>query len=192
MQCWFFTETIYYIAHLIRPGCHELRSCTSITMCGLHEPTNCRELRSILVLSSAIRQISPAYSLLNTPPHTKLCTGHPRNFRSLTEDDLNRIKASKAAFVSSSLIAFPSSAGLRTLNTDACDKHFGCMLLQRRKDETIWSVWYWLCKLYDTEKRYDITQVRFWGMVWSVLILRFFWNQYGSINLSHHNFLECV
>ena len=70
------------------------------------------------------------------------------------------------------MLALPRRDGHLTLDTDACARQLGCVLLQTQPDGTDRPLGYWSRSLSSAERNYDTTERECLAVVWSVLLLR--------------------
>lgn len=69
--------------------------------------------------------------------------------------------------VSPSILALSNAREKYRLDTDACNVHAGCVLLQEQTDRTAKPVGYWSGSLIEAKQAYDITQREGLVNVWS-------------------------
>lgn len=84
------------------------------------------------------------------------------------------MNALKHSLVSPPVLAFPNSTGYTTLDTNTCSKQVGCVFLQKLEEETKQTLGYWYRSLDNAEEKFDASQKKCLGVIWSVLILRLF------------------
>lgn len=142
-KCKFFTETINYLGHVIRPRRLDISSHTTDAIRGLKALTSLTELRSFLGLCNVFRRFVPNFARLAAPLHQRLKKDQPATFGSLNEEELNSMNSLKNALISPPVLALPNNSGHLTLDTDACNVQVGCVLLQQQPDDTTKPIGYW-------------------------------------------------
>lgn len=85
---------------------------------------------------------------------------------------LDAIEVLKVALMTLSVLALPYSSGHLTLDTDACNVQVGCVLQQKRLDDTTKRFCYCSLSLTGSEQWCDSKQRKCLAMVWSELVLR--------------------
>lgn len=104
----------------------------------------------------------------NSTFRPKLCTtrelikselrmDQPTNFGPFNEEVLAAINAMKDALLSPPVLAIPIFIAHMTLDTDACDKRVGCVLLQKQEDKIARPIGYWSRSLNNAGKKYETT-----------------------------------
>lgn len=68
------------------------------------------------------------------------------------------------------VLALPRDEGKLTVDTDACDKQIGCVLLQEKPHGTTKRIGYWSRSFHYTERRYEMTHRECFAVVWYLLL----------------------
>ena len=171
-KCFFFTDNIDYLGHVIRPGTLEIAPKATEAIKNLKPPKNVTELRSFLGLCNVFRRFVPNFSRIAAPLNKKLKKGEPQHFDHLTDEELSAMKDLQDKLITPPVLALPRPNGRITIDTDACAYQVGCVLLQEQEDQTVKPIGYWSRSLTDAERRYDTTQRECLAVVWAILLLR--------------------
>lgn len=84
-QCKFFTETINYLSHVIRPSCEGIVLLALGTIRGLQLLTNLTEMKPFLNLCNVLRRFIPNIARIAALSIQSLCRDQPSAFRTLDE-----------------------------------------------------------------------------------------------------------
>lgn len=115
---------------------------------------------------------------------------HRTNFEPINKKKLSAMNELKDALVPPPVLALPISSGHVILDTAACDKHVGCMLLQKQEDDTARTIEFWSSTPNNAEKRFGTRPTDCQAIVRSAQILCPYLQemQYGI--LSYEEFLK--
>lgn len=98
-------------------------------------------LRSLLELCNVYRRIAPNFSRMAAPliKHSKI--GEPTAFE-LNDEEQQTIDALKKEPITPPVLALPRLEVQLVIETDACDKHVGSVLLQEQEEGELRSIGY--------------------------------------------------
>ena len=171
-KCHFFKREVDYLGHIVRPG--ELlvapKSCEAVA--EFEPPRTQTELRSFLGLCNVYRRFVKDFAKIAAPLNDKLRKGEPARFHTLNQAESDAFAELKERLTSPPVLALPRRDGHLTLDTDACARQLGCVLLQTQPDGTDRPLGYWSRSLSSAERNYDTTERECLAVVWSVLLLR--------------------
>lgn len=128
-RCQFFSETIDYLVHVIRPRRLEIASHLTDAIRELKEPKKLTELCSFLGFCNVCRRFVLNFARLAAPSNDKLRKDQPKTFGSLNEKERESMNSLKYALISPPVLALPNVAEHMTLDTDACNVQVGCVSL---------------------------------------------------------------
>ena len=171
-KCFFFTDKIDYLGHVIRPGKLQIAEHTTDAIRQLQAPTNLTELRSFLGLCNVFRRFVPNFARIAAPLNRKLRKGEPTVFGPLNEEEMGALEELKKRLIEPPILTLPRRDGRYTVDTDACDKQVGCVLLQEQPEVPARPIGYWSRSLNQAERAYDTTHRECLAVVWAVLLLR--------------------
>lgn len=114
----------------------------------------------------------PNFEKMASAPLKTLCKPQARNPGPLTKEELNTLKTLKRELVSPPVLTLPKRKGQYTLDTDPCDRHVGCVLLQKYEQGTMKPFGNWSGTLPNEEKNTDTTHRECCTIVWVVLLSR--------------------
>lgn len=112
------------------------------------------------------------FARLAVPLNKKQRKNQPTKFRQLKKEEYSAMNVLEEALASPPILALSNSTGHMKIDTDACNKQVGCVLLQKQEDETTRPIGYWSHSLNDAEKRYDTRPRERPAVVCSQLILQ--------------------
>lgn len=177
---------------VIRPRRLEIALHTTDAISGLKTPTNLTELRSFLGLCNVFRRFAPNFTFLAAPLNMKLKINQPATLGPLNEEEVKSMASLMIALIFPSLLALPNRTGHITLDTDACNVQVGCLLLQQQPNETTKPIGYWSRSLTETERKYDTTQHECLEIVWSILLLRLYFEKARFTICKDHGSLKRI
>ena len=160
-----------YFGHVVRPGKLQVAEQTPKAIEGFPEPTNTTDVRSFLGLCNVFRRFVPNFARVAAPLNLMLQKGQPDKFDELTDEQKAAFNELKERLISPPILALPQPHGHYVLDTDACDKQVGCVLMQEQEG-TLRPIGYWSRSLTPAEKNYDTTQREWLAVVWAILLLR--------------------
>lgn len=76
--------------------------------------------------------------------------------------------------IAAPVLSFPCCKVYLTIETDACNKQIGCVLMQLRPDGAKKPPWCWSGTLNAKGKNYDTTHCEPLAVFWAILFLRFY------------------
>jgi len=171
-KCHFFSEAVDYLGHVVRPGRLAVSSKTCDAVRCFKPLRSTTDVRSFLGLCNVFRRFVPNFARVSAPLNDKLRKGEPARFAGLTDEETTAFDRLKDLLTSPPILALPRADGHFTLDTDACDRQVGCVLLQAQPDDQMRPVGYWSRTLTAPERNYSTTERECLAVVWAVLLLR--------------------
>ena len=171
-KCEFFSTSVRYLGHEIRPGELRVLDATTAAVQELHPPKTVTQLRSFLGLCNVYRRFVPNFARIAHPLNAMLKKGEPKSFETLRPDAEDAFKALKRALTTTPVLALPRADAHSRLETDACDRQVGCVLLQMQPDGEYKPVGFWSRSLCAAERNYDTSERECLAVVWAVQLLR--------------------
>lgn len=110
----------------------------------LEVPTIASGLRSFLRLCNVFRRFIPCSTTIGWPLSKKNFVKHkPKRLERLLKKKLQALETLKEEPISPPVLAVPKNNEHYTFHTEACVRHFGCVLVQKQKDGTTKPIDYW-------------------------------------------------
>lgn len=157
-KCKFITDTIDYLNHVIRQQRLETASNTTNAIRGLQLPTLLADLRPFFDLCNKFRRFVANFVRLAAALNNRLQKDQPATFGTLNDEEISALDALKNALALLPVLTLPNFTNHRTLDTEACAARVGCVLLQKKFDDTIRPLNYWSRTLYYAQRCYNTTQ----------------------------------
>ena len=171
-KCNFFTQSVSYLGHVIRPGRLSLADKNTRALREAKHPSTQTELRSFLGICNVYRRFVPNFARIAAPLNRMLKKGEPKDIDTLLPEQADAFEALKTALLNPPILALPRREGHFTLDTDASEHQVGCCLMQEQPNGDRLPVGYWSRSLNDAERNYSTTEKECLAVVWAVLLLR--------------------
>lgn len=160
------------MGQVISPGSIEVAPKAADAIKKLKDPKNITELQSFLGICNVFRHFFPNFSRIYAPLNMKVRKEQPTNFNVLSPEQKKELFTMKERLVKTPLLALPKSNRKFTVDTEACDRQVGYVLLHEKVEGTKNPIGYWSKSLTPTERSYDKTKREFIAVVWELLLLR--------------------
>ena len=170
-KCKFFTSTVEYLGHIIKPGQLEIDRTNTQSLREAEPPTNKSELRSFLGLANVYRRFIDKFAIIAEPLHELLKKNSPENFI-LNEEQTESFRTLIDKVISPPILALPVPGLQYSLDTDASAYGLGCTLFQTHSDGERKPIGFWSRSLDKAEKNYSASERECLGVVWSLKTLR--------------------
>ena len=170
-KCKFFTTTVEYLGHVIKPGRLEIDHAHTASLREALPPTNKSELRSFLGLCNVYRRFVENFSTKAGPLNELLRKNTPDKF-TLNDDQLKAFKELIEVILSPPALALPQNGLPYSVDTDASDYGIGCSLFQTTEDNERRTIGYWSRSLVPAEKNYSAPERECLAVVWTLKTLR--------------------
>lgn len=106
----------------------------------------------------------------NAQQHAR--TGLPNHFDAMTIEELRAVYEQKDKLASPAILALPDFRRKYTPYTNSCNVWVACVLLQGQKDGSTSQLWQWSHLPTKAEQVYNTTQRDCLNIVWTVFMLR--------------------
>ena len=170
-KCKFFTTTVEYLGHVIKPGQLEIDPTNTKSLREALPPTNKSELRSFLGLANVYRRFIDNFSTIAGPLNRSLKKDEPDSFE-LDEKQLESFQELINIIVSPPILALPKHGLQYSVDTDASGYGLGCALFQTDEDGERKPIGFWSRSLIDAEKNYSASERECLAVVWALKVLR--------------------
>ena len=169
-KCRFFSETVEYLGHLIKPGKLEIDSANTKSLRDAQPPTNKSQIRSFLGLCNVYRRFIKNFAVLAFPLNQLLRKNTPDSFE-LNEEQMKSFHKFIDIICSPPVLALPTRNLPYILDTDASAYGLGATLFQVHDDGKK-PIGFWSRSLKDAEKSYSATERECLAVVWALQTLR--------------------
>ena len=171
-KCRFFTTTVDYLGHVIRPGLLEVATKNQEAIRKMNPPCTQTQVRSFLGMCNVYRRFVEGFAKI-AAPLTKLTTKeYPAKLPPLTEKQVEAFHELKAKLLQPPILRLPKQGLPFSVDTDASADQIGCALFQTHEDGKGYPIGYWSRILHNAERRYCTTERECLAVVWAVTILR--------------------
>ena len=170
-KCKFFTTTVDYLGHVIKPGKLEIDRTNTESLRKAAPPTSKTELRSFLGLCNVYRRFIPNFTDIASPLNALLKKNSPDSFK-LDAVQVQSFKSLIEAVCTPPVLALPQPDLHYSVDTDASAYQVGCALFQTHPDGERKPIGYWSRPLNQAEKGYSATERECLAVVWALKTLR--------------------
>lgn len=140
-------------------------------LADLNPTRNVTESKLILILCNINRQLVLNFARVVAPVNEKLRKVQSCTFDTLSQEVSDALARVQETPLSTRELALPRSKGLWNLDTDACDKEVGCVLMQDQQDRTKNAIIKCIRAFIPAHQNYDTTRQDCLAVVWSLLFL---------------------
>lgn len=146
----FYSRDMHYLDHVIEPGKLQVARQTVEAIKAQKYRFNIAELRSIQGVCKVYQRFVPIFASLAGPLNKGLKKGEHPQF------DLDTVKRDAVDVLKEKLIAPQEQAlsrngKMHTVQTDTCDVHVACVLIQKQKNEMLKPVGHWSRSICNAE-----------------------------------------
>lgn len=142
-KCDFFTKTVKYLFHTIRPGQLSIDEVRIKSLKGMQHPRTLSELRSFMCLGNLYRRFIPGYTNVATPHNTLLWKEMPANLSSFEDEEKKEFRHLIHSITSSPVLALPRTGFPFSVNTESSNYQSGAALFQTQLDGERKLVGFW-------------------------------------------------
>ena len=171
-KCDFFTSTVKYVGHVIKPGTLEIDATATAALTKLEHPRTQSEMRSFLGLCNVYRRFVPEYARIAAPLTDKLKKGKPVNLEPFGESESTAFRTLVEAICSPPILALPRPGLPYTVDTDASNRQIGAALFQTHEGDLRKPIGFWSRTLRSAELNYGVPEKECLAVVWAVTTLR--------------------
>ena len=182
-KCLFVRKEVSYLGHVITPKGLKASDQHVTAVRDFPAPSNVKEVRQFLGLSSFYRKFIPSFAKLAQPLHS--LTKKNAYFK-WTEDCQQAFKLLKRKLSEAPVLVYPNFSKGFTVETDASYSGLGAILSQEQEDGCLHPVSYASRALSPAEQNYGITDLETLAVVWAVTHFRhYLYNQHVRIYTDH-------
>lgn len=124
----FFTSSIYYLRHIMRPVRMEIACHTCDCTHDSRPPKAVAELKSFPRFCNLFRWFVTIFARFSTPLNKMLRKDRPEKFGQLTQEETTAMRKLQEKLISSLALAIPGRNGKYVLDTDASNVQLRCVL----------------------------------------------------------------
>ena len=182
-KCLFVQNEVNYLGHVITPKGLKASDWHVTAVRDFPVPSNVKEVKQFLGLSSFYRKFVPSFAKLAQPLHS--LTKKNAHFK-WTEDCQQGFELLKRKLTEAPVLAYPNFSTGFTIETDASYPGLGAILSQEQEDGCFHPVSYASRALSPAERNYGITDLETLAVVWAITHFRhYLYNQQVRIYTDH-------
>ena len=171
-KCDFFTSTVKYLGHIIKPGKLEIDNTATAALTKLEHPETQSELRSFLGLCNVYRRFVPNYAQIAAPLTDLLKKGRPVKLEKFGDAEITAFKTLINAICSPPILALPRPGLDYSIDTDASNRQVGAALFQTHEGGIRRPIGFWSRTLRPAELNYGVPEKECLAVVWALTTLR--------------------
>ena len=171
-KCRFFTSTVKYLGHIIKPGTLEIDKAAVASLQEARPPETQSEIRSFLGMCNVYRRFIPKFSDTAEPLNALLRGGHPTQIAKWGEKEERSFRTLLNAVCSPPVLVLPKKDFPYTVDTDASDYQVGCALFQTQPDGKRQPIGFWSRTLRGPERNYSASERECLAVVFALQTLR--------------------
>ena len=171
-KCTFFTDTVTYLGHIIKPGSLEVDASRVAALREAKHPSNQTGLRAFLGLCNVYRRFVPRYSHIAAPLNQLLKKGQPEKLVPFGPAEDRAFRALIEAVTQPLVLALPRVGLPFSIDTDSSDYQVCAALFQTSEDGTRKPIGYWSRSLNAAERNCSVSERECLAVVWAMTTLR--------------------
>ena len=171
-KCNFFTESVNYLGHAIRPGLLQVGDKSLDAIGEAKPPTTPTQVRSFLGLCNVYKRFVPSFVHISAPLVSLTTNDAPDHIPSLTAQQLQAFETLKNALIHAPIIHLPRSGLTYIVDTDASNAQLGCALFQKHEVGVRHPIGYWSRVLTKSELNYSMSEKECLTVVWALTMVR--------------------
>lgn len=164
----FFSETVDYLGHVVRPGKLAVVTKNTDAVKGFAYPRTQTGLLSFLGLCNVYRRFVPNFTRVAAPLNRILRKGEPVELLNPTEEHNNVFEALRASLTCPPMLLLPRPDLPYSVDMDGCKDQIGCALMQADADGTGNPIGFWSRSLNPAERNYSTGERKCLAVVWAV------------------------
>ena len=188
-KCSFVREGVDYLGHVITSNGLSPNPARIDAVQSLPAPTNIKELRQFLGLTSYYRRFIPAFARVAAPLHALTRKSASFEWTSSCQTAFDQLRSK---LVAAPILAYPDFGRDFILETDASINGLGAVLSQEQEDGKAHPVAYASRALSPTEKNYGITELETLAVVWAVTHFRYYLYGHNVRIFTDHTAVKAV
>ena len=171
-KCSFFTKTVRYLGHVIKPGTLEIDSASTASLKNARAPETQSEIRSFLGMCNVYRRFIKDFSDVAEPLNALLRRGQPDRIASWGDKEEEAFRKLINCVCSPPVLRLPKRGLPFSVDTDASDYQVGSVLFQEDKEKKRHPVGFWSRTLQGAERNYSASEKECLAFVWALQTLR--------------------
>ena len=178
IKCRFICQEVEYLGHIVTPKGLKPNTRNLIAVKEFPAPSNLKQLRQFLGLTSHYRRFILNYARIAEPLYFLTKKNSPFCW---TADCQQAYDLLKSKLLTAPVLVFPDFTKPFTLETDASIQGLGAILSQVQNDDQLHPLAYASRSLSQSEKNYAVTELETLAVVWVVTHFRYY--LYGNKSL---------
>ncbi len=170
-KCLFFTDSVRYLGHIVRPGTLEIDQSHVKSLKGARAPRTPTELRSFLGFTNVYRRFINSFTDKARPLYA-LLKGNPKELPPLGKEEFQSFRTLVEEVTSAPILAIPKQGLRYSLDTDASKYQVGCALFQTHPDGTRKPIGFWSRKMTAAELNYSVSEQECLAVIYGITTCR--------------------
>ena len=171
IKCRFICQEVEYLGHIVTPKGLKPNTRNLIAVKEFPTPSNLKQLRQFLGLTSHYRRFILNYARIAEPLYFLTKKNSPFCW---TADCQQAYDLLKSKLLTAPVLVFPDFTKPFTLETDASIQGLGAILSQVQNDDQLHPLAYASRSLSRSEKNYAVTELETLAVVWAVTHFRYY------------------
>ena len=188
-KCRILCDEVKYLGHTVTPCGLRPNKSNVDAVKHFPVPTNIKQFRQFLGLTSHYRRFVPGYARIAFPLHALTRKGALFQW---TADCEIAYESLKTKLVTAPLLCYPDFSKDFTLETDASRQGLGAILSQYQDDHKLHPVAYASRSISSTEANYAITDLETLAVVWAVTHFRYYLYGHKVTIITDHAAVKAV
>ena len=185
-KCKFFSKTVDYLGHVIRPGHLAVAEKNTAAVRGATYPRTQTELRSFLGTCNVYRRFVPNFAHVAAPLNQLLTKGTDCDLPSPTPEQWKAFELLKQALTSPPVLQLPDPNLEFSIDTDASAFQAGCALFQHADDGVRHPIGFWSRSLSPAERKYSAGEREALAIIFAVQLLHpYLWGRHFTVYTDH-------
>ena len=171
-RCNFFTKTVDYLGHVVKPSRLEMATKNTAAIEGFRKLETQTQLKSFLSLLNVYQRLVRNFARVSAPLNKLLKKEQSPKLEPFTDDERKAFHKLKEALDSPPVLRLPRENLPFSVDTDACEYQIGCALMQIHEDGKRYPIGFWSWSLTSAEKNYSVGEKECLAVVWAIRLLR--------------------
>jgi hypothetical protein len=171
-KCSFFTDSVRYLGHVIRPGTLEIDKASVASLKNARAPETQSEIRSFLGMCNVYRRFLKNFAHTAEPLNALLRAGQPAKIASWGEKEEAAFRELINAICEPPILRLPRVGLPISVDTDSSAYQVGCVLFQTDEDGKRHPLGFWSRTLQGAERNYSASERECLAVVWALQTLR--------------------
>ena len=185
-KCNFFSKTVDYLGHVIRPGRLAVAEKNISAVREATYPRTQTELRSFLGTCNVYRRFVPNFAHVAAPLNQLLTKGTDSDLPATTPEQQEAFDLLKEALTSPPVLQRPDPNLEFSIDADASAFQVGCALFQNADDGVRHPIGFWSRSLLPAERNYSAGEREALAIIFAVQLLHpYLWGRHFKVFTDH-------